>query len=155
MPMCAATTDEIVAAYRLRYDVHVVGSVLFHGVSGHFYVVPREPTNPQLARLTPRCGNAEVSLTQLDSTYMIRVGDAGIARMALIVPQPGGSIDHFRWIAHTHPVDRRSRYYTVSRGATDEDREALARVFALWGQTQSRVVACAGGRVVNVDVFSV
>ena len=122
------------------------------------YVLDRRPLYAEMAAIAHRSGRTEVSLAQVDNTFFLSNGAAGMTRVStrLLVHfrnlyQASIGIERFLWLAHTHPLDRSDRYQHVSYGATREDREVLRLLNAVTGQTVSRVVLCRGGALAPVN----
>ena len=145
-------TDEIFASYVTTFGedhVHKVGIPHFTGRPGHHYFVRRRPTNQDLARMSHHSRNAEVVLIRINHTFIVNVGNPGVANAALFMPQHQDGIESFEWIAHTHPLEQESVYDRVAHGGTSADYEAIARAHTRWGQAETTVVVCQRGRVVT------
>ncbi len=155
--MPRATTQQIIDVYRAR-GLQISGPTpqIRRGQGGHYYVVTRQPSHVQLARITNNSGDREVNLMRINDTYMIYVG-AG-ATMTLFMPSLGGGIEEVVWIAHTHPLERETADAAIARGATPADWAVLRRIFEDRGgrtEVTSRVILCRDGAVEEVVPFTV
>ncbi|MCA9665241.1 MAG: hypothetical protein KC503_06620 [Myxococcales bacterium] len=151
----SATPDDIVASYRASgYNVHGPLRSIRRGVAGHYYVLTRQPTDRQLAQITHASGDREVSLAQVNDFYLLHVG-GGLSMNMAFPDQRDSGIDRVVWIAHTHPLERESRYDHVARGATNADHAALEHLARNAGNVsmESRVLVVRGGQVVDTNRF--
>lgn len=153
--MTRASTQEIIEAYRQRASVHVESRLSFHGMPGHYYVVPRAPTDTQMAQITQRCGNAEVTYMRINDAHLLYVGARGFATATFLIPSRGEGIEEFHWVVHTHPLDQANQDQAIAEGPTNRDFEALDQVNRSWGQSESRVIVCRRGRIIRVVSFRV
>jgi hypothetical protein len=130
----------------------------FAGRCGHYYFIRpcrRAPTNDDLARITRNSHNAEATLTRINDTYIVHIGNRGVATASLMIPSRQDGIEEFQWIAHTHPLEQEDAYQRIARGPTAADRETLRILSSRWGQTESLVIVCRRGRVETCVPFRV
>lgn len=154
------TNEEIFESYVNAFGarrVHWQRRIPFSGQVGHYYFLRRRtPASfEEMARITRLSSNAEVTLTRINSAYIIHIGNPRIATAVLSVPYVQEGIEEFQWIAHTHPLEQENEYQMIARGPTDADRLALTIVAERWNQNESTVIVCQGGRVINTVVFRV
>lgn len=138
--------------------VHWQDRVPFSGHSGHYYFLrglTSDVTPAHLAAITSMSGNAEVTLFRINRTYIIYVGNRGIASATFFTPRRQPGITSFRWLYHTHPQEMESAYDRAISNASDDDRAALERFYRTWGQSKSHVVVCRGGEVEEVNEFEI
>ncbi|NLI82385.1 MAG: hypothetical protein GX443_11990 [Deltaproteobacteria bacterium] len=154
----SATIEEIMAAYEGQYPgrVHRQSTVPFSGSFGHYYFLSIFPTFENLAQITDQSQRAEVTLFQINNAYVIYVGNPHYATATFAIPvrDPEHRIVSFRWIAHTHPLDAAHRDEMISHGPTQSDLDALRTISARWGQSDSQIILCRGGRVERTVSFS-
>lgn len=128
---------------------------MFASAPGHHHFVARAYRPRELAQITAHSGHAEVTLVRINRTHIISIGNRHFATATLIMPARSDIITSFEWIAHTHPLEQGNEEQSVSHGATEADRAALARVHERFGQTESKVIVCRGGRVLHIRPFRV
>jgi hypothetical protein len=158
--MSRLTVDEIFESYVNRYGqdrVHRQARTPFRGQPGHHYFVGRRVSNEHLAQISDRSRHAEAALVQMNDAYIVSIGNVGIANAPIAIPPRAArrqGLEEFRWIAHTHPLEQENRYQSVARGATGADYDALEEIYRRgWGEEQSEVIICRGGRIIEVKPF--
>lgn len=134
--------DALAANRRYTGRVHLRRNLNIAGQPGHIYILRRRnrPDNRALANITLRSANAEVTLSRINDTFLISIGNPQVATVTLFVPPQQEGIEDFEWIAHTHPLAQENVYQRVIRGPSEADRRALRLVHQRWGQTSSVVV---------------
>jgi hypothetical protein len=149
--------DGIGASDRFSGRVHWVSGMPFAGTPGHLYFFRqrRSVSSANLAAISHRSGDVEVCLMRMDGIPIIYIGSRGIAVATVFVPPTDIGIDTYEWVAHTHPLEMETPYEGVAEGPTRADRQALETIHERWGQTQSTVVVCRGGRVEREVTFSI
>ena len=159
--MTRLTVNDIFESYVSSYGddhVHRQAGTPFRGLPGHFYFVDRRVSNEHLAQISFRSRHAEAALIKMNDAYIVSIGNTGVATATIVVPaqvarQQG--IEEYRWIAHTHPLEQESADQGVARGPTGADFEALEQLHRRgWGQSESVVIVCRGGRVIKVVLFT-
>ncbi len=158
--MTRLTVNDIFESYVSRYGddrVHRQADTPFRGHPGHHYFVGRRVRNEHLAQISFRSRHAEAALIKMNDAYIVSIGNTGVATAIIAVPAQAArqqGIEEYRWIAHTHPLDQESADQGVARGPTGADFEALEQLHRRgWGQSESVVVICRGGRVIEVVPF--
>lgn len=156
--MAEWTPEEIFAFYANDREVgpdrvHWQRSIPFPGRPGHFYFLsrrPRPPSHRDLARITAHSGHPEVVLMRINSTYVVSIGNRGVANATVRIPPRLDGIDSFTLLAHTHPLEMENKYEGVARGPTNADFTMIGILSNRWDQTDSTVVVCRGGHVERV-----
>lgn len=160
--MSRATPGEVLARLGEIYGedhVHRVERPVFRGRPGHYYLLPRLPTDRELAQISARSRHAEAALLRINDGYFVKIGSVGIASMTL----PGfrreaqtddRAITSFELVAHTHPLEHETRENRVPRGPSPEDWRAIEELYRRWGQRSSYVIICRGGRVLDTRTFT-
>ena len=158
--MTRLTVNDIFESYLSSYGedrVHRQARTPFRGYPGHHYFVGRRVSNEHLARISFRSQHAEAALVKMNDAYIVSIGNTGVATALIVVPPQAArqqGIEEYRWIAHTHPLDQESADQGVARGPTGVDYEALEQLHRRgWGQSESVVIVCRGGRVIEVIPF--
>jgi hypothetical protein len=155
------TAEEIFEAYvgTLADGVNIIHwqtGVPFVGQFGHHYFLRhrhRALRSIELAKISAHSGNAEAALCRVNNTYIVTIGAHREAVATMQIPSRQEGIEEFEWIAHTHPLEQENREIRVPRGSSRQDYDALGRAFHLWGQSESVVIVCRGGRVVEEVLF--
>lgn len=164
--MTRLTLNEIYESYVSSYGddhVHRQAGTPFRGLPGHHYFVCNEQhvcrrvSNEHLAQISLRSRHAEAALIKMNDAYIVSIGNTGVATATIVVPAQAArqqGIEEYRWIAHTHPLEQESADQGVARGPTGADFEALEQLHHRgWGQNESVVIVCRGGRVIEVVPF--
>jgi hypothetical protein len=161
--MPRATAEQIMQFYVTAsgHPVTQTNPASISGSPGHYYALTGAATDQQLIRATyagsppPR----EIVLLRVNDLYLVYVGGPGSANVHFPpqqLPPPGnGQIEQFQWVAHTHPLDNRSRDASMAEGPTQADYNALCTAFQRFRQTESRVIVCQSGHLVAVVPFTV
>lgn len=159
--MARATVDEV---YQIILDsyrgpngsvrVHRARRMIFAGRPGHLYLMPRRPTDAQMARISNTSGKVETALIRINDAFFVKIGNRGVAQVHIFVPQRDDesvdmAITEFEWINHTHPLDMANDHQMIARGATEADRRTLELANRRFGQARSYVILCRNGRVVG------
>ena len=149
--------DGIGASERFAGRVHWARTLPLAGTPGHLYFFRRARaiSSVDLAATSQSCGNVEVCLMRMDGTPILYVGSRGMAVATVFVPPTDAGIERFEWVAHTHPLEMATPEEGVAQGPTPADRTALETIHDRWGQTESTVVVCRGGRVVREVSFRI
>ena len=149
--------DGIGAAEEFSGRIHWATGVPLAGTPGHLYFFRRRLAinSAELAMTSHRSGGVEACLMRMDGTPIIYIGSRGIATATVFVPPTDIGIESFEWVAHTHPLEMESAEEGIARGPTGADRRALERIHERWGQTESTVVVCRRGRVVEEVTFRI
>ena len=158
--MTRLTVNDIFESYVILYGedhVHQQVDTPFRGQPGHYYFVGRRVSNEHLAQISFRSRHAEAALIKMNDAYIVSIGNTGVATATIVVPAQAArqqGIEEYRWIAHTHPLEQESADQGVARGPTGADFEALEQLHHRgWGQNESVVIVCRGGRVIEVVPF--
>ena len=158
--MTRLTVNDIFESYLSSYGddrVHRQADSPFRGHPGHFYFVGRRVSNEHLAQISFRSHHAEAALIKMNDAYIVSIGNTGVATATIVVPAQAArqrGIEEYRWIVHTHPLEQESADQGVARGPTGADFEALEQLQRRgWGQSESVVIVCRGGRVIDVVPF--
>lgn len=140
--------------------VHRSRRNVVRGRPGHYYWVPGEPSDEEMARTSALSGNAEAALLKINDAFFIKIGNRGVAIMDIPNPPREQESDDqaildYRLINHTHPLEQETDENRVPRGPSQKDWEALEALSQNWGQTSSYIIICRGGRVVETRDFEV
>jgi len=149
--------EGIGASERFSGRMHWATGVPFAGVSGHLYIFRRRRSisSAELAAITHRSGDIEVCLMRMDGFPLIYIGSRAMAVATVFVPPVDVGIETYEWVAHTHPLEMETPYEGVALGPTRADRQALETIHERWGQTESTVIICRGGRVDREVTFGI
>ena len=173
--MTRASREEILSSLRghgltvqSRASMNFAGQAgLYYEITGNVPAPPPIPTSGQmssaaarsaelfrvLALTTHQSGNREVSLIKINDVNLVHVGGPTTANIQLLL---GPAIQEYSWLVHTHPLERADRDASIAHGATDADRETLARIHGSWPlppNNHSFVLLCRGGSVVEGVIF--
>ena len=130
--------------------------VPFAGRPGIYYFLAGrdQPLSPEeMAAITRLSHYPEVVLLRLNTTYVVYIGNRGVANASFFIPIRQQGMSEFRWISHTHPLEQESTEQGIARGPTNQDFETLKRLKRMWGQQESTVIVCRRGRVEEVVEF--
>jgi hypothetical protein len=139
-----------------RNRVHWQRHVPFAGQPGHYYFfagLDRPLSAVHMAGITRRSHYPEVVLLLLNTTYVVYIGNRGVANAVFFIPPRSPDMSVFRWISHTHPLEMESSEQGIARGPTNQDFDTLKRLHRTWGQEESTVIVCRRGHVEREVLF--